>query len=446
MDNSKRSSMLRKLKILQWPMYVICVLCYMLTLFHRITPAIMGPDLMADLSLGAVAFGFMGMAFTWIYAFAQAPVGTMLDSLGARRGLTAILIIAAIGSLVFSLAENFTVLIIGRILLAVAVSGFLIGGAKIISAWFTTRQYPMLWGIFMGLGSLGSVLGTAPLRTLMSFAGWRTALFGIAVFSLILAVVTYSLLRDKPAERGLLTPDELHGETAVVSAISEEAGQEKVPFTAVLKMPVLWLIGLLSLGVNSSSQTFGSMWEGIYLTDALALSKEASGDILSWYAWGLFAGCILSGAVVRKIGSKKTMVLGCILFLFNWLWIALQPATISITELSFFNFLMGALQMLVISTTFIYIREVMPTSRLGTAMGIVNSFAWIFGAGLFQQIWGIIINAVSDGIKPYPVYAFQVTLWLQVIMICLGVICSIVLYRKDFGGKEKSVKLTNHAV
>ena len=282
MDNSKRSSMLRKLKILQWPMYVICVLCYMLTLFHRITPAIMGPDLMADLSLGAVAFGFMGMAFTWIYAFAQAPVGTMLDSLGARRGLTAILMIAAIGSLVFSLAENFTVLIIGRILLAVAVSGFLIGGAKIISAWFTTRQYPMLWGIFMGLGSLGSVLGTAPLRTLMSFAGWRTALFGIAVFSLILAVVTYILLRDKPAERGLLTPDELHGEPAVVDAISEEAGQEKIPFTAVLKMPVLWLIGLLSLGVNSSSQTFGSMWEGIYLTDALALSKEASVDNLSW--------------------------------------------------------------------------------------------------------------------------------------------------------------------
>jgi len=427
--NIDKNKMLSELKRIQWAMYVICVLAYMLTLFHRITPAIMGPDLMQDLQLNAVSFGFMGLAFTWVYAFAQAPVGTMLDTLGPRKGITAILVLAAVGGVVFSVAETFPVLIIGRVLLALAVSGFLIGGAKILSVWFTTKQYPVLWGLFMGLGALGSVFGTSPLRSMMSSYGWRSSMLGIGIFSLVLAIIAYMILRDKPADKGLLTPDELADEVVATKTVIKTI-EEKVSIKTVLSMPILWLIGLLSLGVNSSSQTFGSMWEGIYLASVFGFDKTAIGGILVWYAWGLVIGCFASGPIVRMFGSQKTMLAGTIAFLINWLFIAIQPGSMGITGLQVFNFFMGSLQMVVISTTFIFIREVIPVSRLGTAMGIVNSFAWILGAGIFQQLWGFIINSISKGVQPYPLEAFQVALWVQMIMITVGVLCAFYIWRK----------------
>ena len=201
-------------------------------------------------------------------------------------------------------------------------------------------------------------------------------------------------------------------------------------------MPILWLIGLLSLGVNSSSQTFGSMWEGIYLASVYGFDKAVIGDIVVWFAWGLVVGCFASGVIVRKIGCKNTMLAGTVTFLINWLFIALQPGSMSIIGLQVFNFFLGALQMITISTTFIFIREVIPTSRLGTAMGIVNSFAWVLGAGVFQQLWGFIINSISKGVQPYPLEAFQTALWIQMIMIIVGVLCAFYILKTSSGSQN----------
>jgi len=254
-------------------------------------------------------------------------------------------------------------------------------------------------------------------------------MLGIGIFSLVLAIIAYMILRDKPADKGLLTPDELAGEVVAAKTVIKTI-EEKVSIKTVLSMPILWLIGLLSLGVNSSSQTFGSMWEGIYLASVFGFDKTAIGGILVWYAWGLVIGCFASGPIVRMFGSQKTMLAGTIAFLINWLFIAIQPGSMGIPGLQVFNFFMGSLQMVVISTTFIFIREVIPVSRLGTAMGIVNSFAWILGAGIFQQLWGFIINSISKGVQPYPLEAFQVALWVQMIMITVGVLCAFYIWRK----------------
>lgn len=440
--NTDKSGMLGQLKKLQWIMYIIAVLAYMLTLFHRITPSIMGPDLMADLKFGAASFGFMGLAYTWVYAFAQAPVGTMLDNIGARKGITIILILAAVGGIVFSAAQSFPMLVVGRILLALAVSGFMIGGAKVTSAWFTSAQYPLLWGLFMGIGALGSVVATTPLQIAMSTFGWRNAMLAVAIFSLVLAVIAFLILRDAPADKGLLTPDELAGIIPVKEPSSVPEQKESVG--TVLRMPILWLIGLISFGGNSAAQVFGGLWEGVYLTSIFGFDKPIIGSIMSWHAWGIVVGCFASGILAKKLGSKLTMTIGVLLAAANWLFITLQPATISIPELKVFNFLLGALMMIVITTTFIFCREVFPLSRLGTAMGFLNAFVWIIAAGAFQQVWGVIIQIVSKGVQPYPLKAFVICMWVQLIMSVIATAAALYVQKsKNIGQQQtKSVEET----
>jgi sugar phosphate permease len=337
------------------------------------------------------------------------------------------LVLAAIGGVVFSAAQNFPMLIVGRILLALAVSGFLIGGAKIISAWFTSTAYPLLWGLFMGIGALGSVVGTKPLQMAMSTYGWRSSMLGVAIFSLVLAVFAYMILRDRPAEKGIMTPDELAG--IVPETKAEDAPVEKESIGTVLKMPILWLIGLISFGGNSAAQTFGGLWEGVYLANVFHFDKPMIGSIMSWYAWGIVAGCFLSGPIVKALGSKKTMLIGVVIVAINWIWLMTQPGTISVAELRIFNFLLGGLQMVVISTTFIFCREVFPISRLGTAMGFLNCFVWIIAAGAMQQIWGVVIDAVSKGVQPYPINAFVDCMWIQMIMSVIGVLSAIYVWK-----------------
>ncbi|WP_211289808.1 hypothetical protein SPSIL_047570 [Sporomusa silvacetica DSM 10669] len=431
MLDMNKQKMIAKLKRYQWPMYAIVILAYMLTLFHRITPAVMGPELMKDLQLDAVSFGFLGLAFTWTYAIAQAPVGALLDRFGARRGLTIILTLAIIGSVIFAIGQSFLVVVIGRVVIALAVAGFLIGGAKIVAAWFTTAQYPVLWGLFMGFGALGSVFATTPLQYLMTSFGWRGSILIVAGLSVVLTIVAYTVLRDRPSEVGLVTPDELAGVVVPQTKVDEQQADPHNSLKGVLAMPMLWIIGLLSLGVNSSAQTLQSLWNGIYLADVYSFSKPVISEILFYSAIGLVVGSFLSGWAVRLLNSARTMAIGTTAFLLVWLYMTFNIKSMSVMELKAVNFCFGFLQMVTIATTFTFIKELVPQSRLGTAMGVVNSFAWVFGAGLFQQIWGLIIKSVSQGVKPYPVEAFQTAFWVQVVVLVIGAVCAFYILKKD---------------
>jgi sugar phosphate permease len=435
-----KQKMLSKLKKYQWPMYIIVILAYMLTLFHRITPAVMGPELMKDLQLDAISFGFLGLAFTWTYAIAQAPVGALLDRFGARRGLTIILTLAIIGSVVFAVGQSFPIIVIGRIIIALAVAGFLIGGAKIVAAWFTTAQYPVLWGLFMGFGALGSVFATTPLQYLMTSFGWRGSILIVAGLSVVLAIIAYTVLRDRPSEVGLVSPDELAGVAVSQTKAGEQQVDSQNSLKGVLAMPMLWVIGLLSLGVNSSAQTLQSLWNGIYLADVYSFSKPVISDILFYSAIGLVVGSFLSGWAVRMLNSARTMAIGTTAFLLVWLYMTFNIKNMTVMELKVVNFCFGFLQMVTIATTFTYIKELVPQARLGTAMGVVNSFAWIFGAGLFQQLWGIIIKAVSQGVKPYPVEAFQTAFWVQVVVLIIGVVCAFYILKTNSDSKDVKKK------
>lgn len=416
---------LAKLKSCRWPMYIVIALCYMFTPFHRMAPAIMGPQLLKDLSLNAVDFGLLGMTFMWAFALAQAPMGSVLDRFGARKGMTIVLLFTAVGSLTFSFAQTFSLVIIGRIIIAIALAGFLIGGAKIISAWFSKKEYPGMWALFMALGTIGGIGATKPLQAMMASYGWRTSFAIIGGASVLLAIAAYILLKDRPSEAGLSTPDELMGEAPTQTQTQATNVDWWQSLKEVLSMPKMWMCGLLALGVNSSGQVLVSLWGGVFLADVYKLPGPVIGDILFASALGLVVGCIAAGWLMKQIKITGVLISGTVVFLCTWLYMTIYLRSLSIFELKVILASMGFVQMYVIVTNFTLIKELVKASQLGTAMGVVNGFTWIFGAGLFQQIWGFIINSISRGVKPYPVEAFQTCMWVQLGTLVVSVMCAL---------------------
>jgi len=76
--------------------------------------------------------------------------------------------------------------------------------------------------------------------------------------------------------------------------------------------------------------------------------------------------------------------------------------------------------MLIITVCYTVVKEISPPAFLATSMGLVNTFIWVLGVGCCQQIWGILINIISNGVTPYCAESFAGAMWFQFCVIIFG--------------------------
>jgi len=94
---------------------------YFVSYLFRTVNAIIAPDLVAEFSLSAADLGLLTSAYFFTFAASQLPLGVLLDRFGSRKVEGILLLFAAVGALLFSMAESLTGLIIGRALIGLSV-------------------------------------------------------------------------------------------------------------------------------------------------------------------------------------------------------------------------------------------------------------------------------------------------------------------------------------
>ena len=128
------------------------------------------------------------------------------DQLGPRRVQAAFSLVAAAGFAVFALSEGLAGFAVARLILGVGVSAGLMAILKANTQWFAPVQVAGVTGMAMAVGSLGSVLTTAPVQAALPMLGWRGVFWLLCGLSLAVAVWIFVSVRDKPghaARRGL---------------------------------------------------------------------------------------------------------------------------------------------------------------------------------------------------------------------------------------------------
>ncbi|HOG82742.1 MAG TPA: hypothetical protein PLP16_01535, partial [Smithellaceae bacterium] len=75
-----------KLSYLQYRTLIFAILgtAYILVFFHRLAPAVVAVDMMADLKTGGALMGVLASAYFYPYALMQIPAGLLSDSWGPR--------------------------------------------------------------------------------------------------------------------------------------------------------------------------------------------------------------------------------------------------------------------------------------------------------------------------------------------------------------------------
>ena len=84
---------------------------YYIAYLFRTINAVMAAPLATELGLGAGDLGLLTSVYFLTFAAAQIPIGILLDRYGPRRVQSALLVVAALGSALFAVSDNFSMLL-----------------------------------------------------------------------------------------------------------------------------------------------------------------------------------------------------------------------------------------------------------------------------------------------------------------------------------------------
>jgi sugar phosphate permease len=377
----------RSIQGYRWAIFWVLSFGYILVYFHRLCPAVVALDMMRDLNTGPTLTGFLASAYFYPYAIMQLPAGLLADSWGPRNTITVFFGIACIGSIMLGLAHTTTIAIVGRTLVGLGVAMLFVPTLKIISQWFEAKSFAHLTGILMAMGGIGSLTSATPLVWLSSAVGWRMSFVGVGIATIVLGILVWIVVRDKPSDKGWpdIVPAAGSGKTEAIPLLT---GLKMVLTTRSFWPLCIWFFFIL--GVFFS---VGGLWGGPYLRKVYHLDPSQAGHILSMIAIGMIFGSPFLSHLSTKVfrARKPVLMLSSAIVVAIVLLFTLFTATLPIWVLYLQFFGLGVFASAIVVIGFTAAKESFPVNMAGTATGVVNLFPFAGGAVL-QPVAGYVLE------------------------------------------------------
>ncbi|MDF2991719.1 MAG: permease of the major facilitator superfamily [Microbacterium sp.] len=248
----------RAIRKVAWRLVPFVALMFFINYLDRTAIGFAAPNGMNDdLALSAAQFGFASGVFFVGYILLEVPSNLALHRFGARRWLARIMVTWGIVALLFTWVQNFEQLVVLRFLLGVAEAGFFPGAILFLSLWVPAAQRGRILMLFYLAQPLTTVIG-APLAgaliqqhgVFFGLEGWRFMFFGVAIPAIVIGVIAWFYLKDKPADAGWLAADEKEWLTAALAKESAEtaAGQKHVSARFAFRSGRVWMLSFIYFG------------------------------------------------------------------------------------------------------------------------------------------------------------------------------------------------------
>jgi len=291
---------------------------YYLSYLFRNINAVIVPELVSELDLNATNLGFLTAAYFLGFTSFQVPLGILLDRFGPRRVQTALLLVAGTGAVVFGLGQDPVVLVVGRTLIGLGVSGCLMGSFKAIVQWFPPERWALTNGLLMAIGGVGAMSATTPVAYFVHQTDWRTVFFGLGGLTWVVAISIFTVVprrRENAAAHGTAASPSGAAASAPAAAGSVLAG-----LGLIYRDRLFWRVAPLSVTSFAASMSMFSLWMGPWLRDVTQLDRAGVDGHLLLMAAALTTGFVLIGLTGDYFGRRgisllTVMACGQILFL-----------------------------------------------------------------------------------------------------------------------------------
>ena len=411
----------RRMRRLRWTSYTLVVLCYMLAYFHRMAPAAIATDLQQSFHASGAALGALAAAYFYTYTVMQIPVGVMADTVGVRKIVAIGAALAGAGSLLFGTADTLAVATLGRVLVGLGVSSMFISLMKLNSVWFHDRHFGTVGGLSLMLGNLGSVLAATPLVWAVTNTSWRNVFVAVGLFSIVLAVLVWFLVRNHPGEAGLPSMRELDGK----EAHPLHHGHWYDGLLKVMKNRASWPGFWPNLGVGGSLFAFAGLWGVPYLRDVYGMERSVAANHTMLLLFSFAVGALLIGMLSDRLGKRVPVIVGGIA-VYVLCWIPIVLAWHMSDNLSFLLFALMGLGASGFTLTWASAKEVNPPALAGMATSVVNTGAFL-GAAVLQPLVGWVMDQGWDGqvlagARVYSEHNYQAGLGIMLAFAIVGLL------------------------
>ncbi len=365
-----------------WAIFSVCSLGFVLSMFYRVSPTVIAPELTRDLNLTPRQLSDLSAMFFYAFAACQIPLGLVLDRVGIRLPFTLLSLLGASGALVFAWAGDAGGALWGRALLGVGMSCNLMGPLALLARWFPPTRFATVSGLLTAVGSLGFMLAATPLAWMTEAWGWRGAFQVIAVINYLQAVALYAIVRDHPSG---VSPPPLEG------------GNPLKGLGRLLRMPAYWGISLATFCRFGSVMALQGLWAGPYLMEGLGLDAVQAGNVLLLLSLGGMLGMPLFGRISDRVLRSRKRVVVPSLFFFALLMalLVLFPRGAHLLLLfvvfALLGMFSGAGQVM-----YAHIKELVPRGSTATALTGINLFTML-GPAAMMQLTGLLMDSGPAG-------------------------------------------------
>mgnify|MGYP005838053759 CR=1 FL=1 len=352
--------------------FIILLLAYFLSYFFRATNAVISPDLRRDLGLGSAELGLMTSLFYLSFGLVQLPLGSLLDRFGPRFVHPVLMLLGAIGALIFASAQDFVTLSLGRALLGIGFAAALMGALKAFSLWFPAHRYASISSLYVALGASGAIAASSPLAWLKEQIGWRGVFEWGALVIVLVALVVALGVRNAP--KGMALPRSTQGGNA----------------SLIWRGSQFWRMGWLNFMVGGGFLAWQTLWGGDFLFKVRGLGSLEVGSVLFTFSLAALLGFLLCGPLADRWGLPQVLLSASLGFTLGPLLLALwpqMPAWGLYLTYGLMGFT-GAFNILSLAQA----RLAFPTELTGRAVTAIN-FMGFMGVFLLQWGMGVVLGA-----------------------------------------------------
>ena len=348
---------------------------YVLSQFYRSFLAVIAPELANELALDPQALG--NLQACWILGFVATlfPLGWALDTLGPRRTVSAQMLAAVAGALLFATAHSATALNIAMLLIGAGCGSIYMGAIYMFGRIAPPQRFALLCSWLLGIGTAGNLLAASPLAWAAESIGWRGAMVGMAVATAISAASVLMLIRDPVRITS-------HGSRGLLGGIGD-----------ILRIRALW--PLLPITAVSYAVVLAErgLWAGPYFSSVFGLEPVARGHALLVMAAAMSAGAMAYGPLDRLLGTRKWVVFGGVAMT-ALCFAALALPGLSLSAAIVIMGLLGGFGM-TYGVLMAHGRSFVPDHLLGRGITLLNVL-FIGGAGVLQPLSGALMKHMAE--------------------------------------------------
>jgi ACS family tartrate transporter-like MFS transporter len=251
----------RTIRRISWRIIPFIMLLYFIAYIDRVNIGFASLTMNKDLGLTASMLGLGAGIFFWGYFLFEVPSNVILHKVGARIWIARVMVTWGIISAGMAFVDGPTSFYLLRFLLGVSEAGFFPGIILYLSYWFPARHRAGVVALFMAAAPISTALGSPisaallELDGMMGLHGWQWLFILESIPAVILGVVVFFYMTDKPEKATWLQHDEREW---LIAEMGKESADKNT------KSPHNFIRGLLDLRVLALSLVYFGTSAGLY--------------------------------------------------------------------------------------------------------------------------------------------------------------------------------------